>query len=169
MPDSTTASRPRRSRKSSFRSASTPDCPRPGPALTARRTSWPAALPRTPSDGLTDPRRPGRTDGHCGLASGSLSAELADPARVLRGGDVLDLIQLRAQPVDVEAEDAVSELLAVLPLLGHAGLAAGDRAPDLWPRDRADAIVVGDDRVTRADRDTPDDDRHVHRAWRLLD
>src|SRR6185437_15027593 len=61
------------------------------------------------------------------------SAALTRAPRVLRVADVVDLGQLRAQPVHVEAEYPVGELLAVGVLLGDPGGRRAHRLRDVEP------------------------------------
>src|ERR1700739_4552817 len=96
------------------------------------------------------------------------SDPLAGPLDVLGVGDVVDLGQLWAEAVHVQAEDALGELLAVAVLLGDPGLGCGDRLRDVGAWHDTHAVVVGDDRVARPAALAAESHRHVHRARRLL-
>src|ERR1700722_16069438 len=88
---------------------------------------------------------------------------------VLGVGDVLDLGQLGAEVVQVDAEHALRQVLAVGVLLGDPRGGRGDRRGDVQPGDGAHAVVVGDDRVAGADRLAAQRDRDIYRPRGLLD
>ena len=93
--------------------------------------------------------------------------------RGLRGssGDVLDAArgELVAQAVQVQAQLAVGQGLAVLLLLGHPRPRGRQRLANIGAWHAYHAVVVGDDRVTRPDDLPADRDGQVDRARRLLD
>jgi hypothetical protein len=73
-----------------------------------------------------------------------------------------------AHAVDVDAEFAGLEPAAGLGLLGLAGTAGLEDGHHFDTRHDANPVVVGHDHVTRMDRRTGADDRHVHRTEALL-
>src|SRR5579864_9400736 len=90
---------------------------------------------------------------------------------LVRGADPLDAQrgELGPQAVQVQAELAAGQRLAVLFLLGHPGAGGGQRLPHLAPWHAHHAVVVGDDRVAWPDDLAARADRHVDRAGSLLD
>src|SRR5262245_32767801 len=92
-------------------------------------------------------------------ASCMASIDVAEP-----GGGELD-----AHVVHVEAELPGGELLALFGFVRVALSRGLERSPRHGARHADDAVVLGDDHVTRVDERAAANHRHVHRAERLLD